>query len=196
MSSTLCFGGSFNPIHNGHTICARTVAQELDFDRVLLIPSARPPHKSANADLAGAEDRLAMCHIVAAEEPLFHVTDLEIHRSGPSYTIDTAHELKRDGRTTIHWLIGADMLNYLPKWHKSLQLIQEINFVVMARPGFTFEWDSLPEPFQKLRGHVVEAPLVEVSATEIRDRVRRGESIEGLVSAGIAEYIREQHLYR
>src|SRR5581483_12428190 len=105
MVSTLCFGGSFNPIHNGHKICARTVAYQLDFGRIVLIPSARPPHKPEDANLAPAADRLAMCHIVAANEPLFQVSDIEIRRSGPSYTLETVHELKRQGWTQVNWLI-------------------------------------------------------------------------------------------
>jgi len=196
MVSTLCFGGSFNPIHNGHLTCARTVAHELDAKSVLLIPSARPPHKPEAADLAAAGDRLAMCKLVAAQEPLFQVSDIEIRRNGPSYTLDTVRELKRLGMQKVHWLIGADMLNFLPKWHQPIQLLQEANFVVMARPGFEFEWSSLPEAFQILRDHVVEAPLVDISATAIRHRVREGESIAELVPPAVARYIEELRLYR
>lgn len=196
MVSTLCFGGSFNPIHNGHRICARTVAHQLDLKAVLLIPSARPPHKAATADLAAAGDRLAMCNIVAAEDRLFQVCDIEIRRSGPSYTLDTARELRQAGMEKVSWLIGADMLNFLPQWHESLQLLKEVNFVVMARPGFVFEWTKLPAPFQVLRDHVVEAPLIDVSATEIRRRVRAGEPIDELVPPAVARYIEEHCLYR
>jgi nicotinate-nucleotide adenylyltransferase len=194
--STLCFGGSFNPIHNGHLTCARTVATELDFRRVLLIPSGLPPHKPAAADLAAAEHRLAMCRIVASADSLFHVTDLEIRRRGPSYTIDTVRQLEREGLTKVNWLIGADMLNFLPMWHEPNQLLKEVNFIVIARPGFAFEWASLPEEFQVLREHVVEAPLVDISATDIRRRVRAGESIAGLVPEGVAAYIDQHQLYR
>src|SRR5438874_13149890 len=104
--STLCFGGSFNPIHNGHLTCARTVAHQLDFQRVLLIPSGLPPHKPAAADLAAAEHRLAMCRIVAADEPLFQVSDLEIRRGGLSYTLDTVRELRRQGLENVSWMSG------------------------------------------------------------------------------------------
>jgi nicotinate-nucleotide adenylyltransferase len=196
MVSTLCFGGSFNPIHNGHRICARTVAHQLDFKTVLLIPSARPPHKAETADLAAAEDRLAMCSIVAAEDRLFQVSDIEIRRSGPSYTLETARELRHTGMKKVSWLIGADMLNFLPQWHEPLKLLKEVNFVVMARPGFDFEWSKLPKPFQALRDHVVEAPLIDVSATEIRRRARAGEPIDELVPTGVARYIEEHRLYR
>ena len=191
----LCFGGSFNPIHNGHLVCSRTVAQKLGFSQVLLIPSARPPHKPVAADLAAAEDRLAMCRIVAAEDPLFQSSDLEIRRHGPSYTINTAHELRQMGFDRVNWLIGADMLNYLPKWHEPLRLLEEVNFVIIARPGFAFDWPSLPEPFRALRQHLVEAPLVDVSATEIRRRVCARETIGAMVPLSVARYIEEHRLY-
>lgn len=194
--STLCFGGSFNPIHNGHLTCARTVAGKLDFRQVLLIPSGLPPHKPEAADLAAAEHRLAMCRIVAAADPLFQVTDLEIRRRGPSYTIETVRQLKREGLTKVNWLIGADMVNFLPEWHEPSRLLEEVNFIVIARPGSAFEWDSLPPQFQVLRAHVVEAPLVNISATDIRRRVRAGESIAGLVPAGVEAYIDRHQLYR
>src|SRR2546423_6245709 len=114
--STLCFGGSFNPIHNGHLTCARTVAAKLDFRQVLLIPSGLPPHKPAAADLAAAEHRLAMCRIVASADPLFQVTDLEIRRGGPSYTLQTAREMRRQGPANGSWVIGAGLPNFLPLW--------------------------------------------------------------------------------
>src|SRR5262245_22862800 len=103
--STLCFGGSFNPIHNGHLICARTVSIEKGFDRVLLIPSARPPHKAEDANLAAAHHRLAMCQLVAAEDPIFQASDIEIQRDGRSYTIETARDLGARGEAKVNWLI-------------------------------------------------------------------------------------------
>jgi nicotinate-nucleotide adenylyltransferase len=96
----------------------------------------------------------------------------------------------------VNWLIGADMLNFLPMWHEAGKLLEEVNFVVIARPGFRFEWGLLPKEFQMLREHVVEAPLVDVSATKIRRRVQAGESIAGLVPAGVEAYIDRHQLYR
>src|SRR5829696_7328537 len=90
---TLCFGGSFNPIHNGHLICAQAVADKGGYDRVLLIPSAQPPHKPASADIAPTPHRLAMCRLAAQTVAGLDVDDTETRRPGPSYTIDTVHEL-------------------------------------------------------------------------------------------------------
>jgi nicotinate-nucleotide adenylyltransferase len=193
---TLCFGGSFNPIHDGHLRCAQVVAEKGGYERVLLIPSARPPHKPDPADLAPAADRLAMCRLAAADRPLFAVSDIETRRGGPSYTIETAQELRRQGFSTINWLIGADMLLYLPKWHRVSELLREVHFVVMARPGWTIDWERLPGAFRHLRNHVVEAPLIDISATEIRRRVREGLPIEHLTPVAVAKYIHEHGLYR
>jgi len=193
---TLCFGGSFNPIHFGHLRCAEAVAKSAGFEQILLIPSAQPPHKPNATDLAPAEDRLAMCRLAAADDPLFAVSDIETRRGGPSYTIDTAAELKQQGFVTVHWLIGADMLMFLPHWHRAADLIRQVDFIVMARPGWTIDWSALPEEFRGLRSHMVAAPLIDISATEIRRRVREGRPIDDLVPAAVAGYIVERELYR
>lgn len=193
---SLCFGGSFNPIHTGHLICAGAVAKTLGFVRVLLIPSAQPPHKPAGPELAPADDRLAMCRIVAAADARFDVADIELHRAGPSYTIDTIRQLKAEGMATVHWLIGADMLRFLPQWHRPLEILAEAELHIMARPGVDLDFDSMPEAFRQLKDRVVRAPLVDVSATDIRRRIREGLPVDDLLPAGVAEYIARRGLYR
>src|SRR5690606_12868952 len=121
--ATLWFGGSFNPIHNGHLICARAVAERAGFDKIVLVPSAQPPHKPDATDLASPQDRATMCRIATQEDPLFAVDDLELTRPGASYTIDTVAELKQRGEQEVNWLIGADMLAILPQWHRPEDLI-------------------------------------------------------------------------
>jgi nicotinate-nucleotide adenylyltransferase len=192
----LCFGGSFNPIHNGHLACSKAVATKLGFGQVVLIPSRQPPHKPDQTDLASAENRYEMCRLAVQGDPLYTVDSIEMRRSGPSYTIDTIREFRRRGWASVSWLIGADMLNFLPQWHDPYALLAEVNFVVMARPGFDFDWQQLPEPFRKLEANVVEAPLVDISATEIRQRVARGEPIDGLTPPMVVEYVQQHGLYR
>jgi nicotinate-nucleotide adenylyltransferase len=192
---TLCFGGSFNPIHHGHLIAARAVAESAGFSKVLLIPSSQPPHKLNNADIADAKHRLAMCRLAVAGDPLFEVSDIELLREGPSYTIDTVRELKRMGWREIHWLIGADMVEILPKWRQPQDLLAEMNFVVLARPGWSLNGDLLPAEYRQLIKNVVDAPLLQISATEIRSRVRVGRSIAYLVPDGVREYIENHSLY-
>lgn len=192
----LCFGGSFNPIHHGHLICSRAVAEGRGFDRVVLIPSFLPPHKPDSADLADAEHRLKMCRLATAGDPLFETSDVEVNRGGPSFTINTARELAQAGWGKVHWLIGADMLLYLPKWRQPSELLREVSFIVMARPGWTIDWDALPANFQALRANVVQAPLIDISASDIRKRAAAELSINYLTAPSVCEYIREYSLYR
>jgi nicotinate-nucleotide adenylyltransferase len=192
----LWFGGSFNPIHHGHLICARGVAEAMGFTKVVLVPSRQPPHKTVGAEMAAAGDRLAMCRAAIEGSPLFELDDLELGRSGPSYTIDTVRELKKRGHRQVHWLIGADMLNILPSWHEALALLEEARFVIMARPGWRMDWDALPPVYRGLKARVVTAPLVEIGATGIRERIAQGRSIGYLTPEGVARYIETKALYR
>jgi nicotinate-nucleotide adenylyltransferase len=192
----LCFGGSFNPVHHAHLICSRTVAEKGSFDRVRLIPSHQPPHKPHATDLASPEQRLKMCQLAVAGSSLFAVDDIELRRAGPSYTVETARELARQGMEKVHWLIGADMLRWLPNWHQPDALLREVQFVIMARPGWAFDWDTLPAKFRHLKNQVIEAPLIDISATDIRRRVRENLSIDYLTSPSVCEYIRAENLYR
>lgn len=191
---TLFFGGSYNPIHAGHLICARAVAEAAGFERVVLIPSAQPPHKPAGA-LAPAQDRLEMCRLAVAGSPLFEVSDVELTREGPSYTLVTVRHLKQQGHQTVHWLIGADMLEDLPGWYEARALVEEAEFVVMARPGWRLEGSALPPPLDRLRTMFVRAPLIEISASEIRRRVAEGLSIDYLTPPAVVGYIRDRCLY-
>jgi len=137
-----------------------------------------------------------MCRLAVAQDDLFEVNDLEIQRGSASYTIDTVRELKASGWPEVNWLIGADQVSELPKWREAEALIIEANFVVMARPGYEIDWNQLPEAFRVLQNHVVEAPLVKISSTEIRRRVAAGESIDGLTPPAIVEYIKVHRLYQ
>lgn len=191
----LYFGGSFNPIHFGHLRCATAVAEAGRFSRVVLIPSAHPPHKPADPALAPATDRMAMCQLAVSGNSLFEVQDRELRRSGPSFTIDTARELRAEGQNPINWLIGADMLRLLPQWHQAEALVREVNFVIVARPGWNFDWNTMPQAFRSLESHVVTAPLIDISATDIRARVRVAQPIDQLVPAPVARYIKDHRLY-
>ena len=163
---------------------------------MLLMPSAHPPHKPNSRDLAPPEDRLAMCRLAVEGSEFFSLEDLEILRDGPSYTIDTARELKRRGWNSVNWLIGADMLLLLPEWHESACLLREVNFIVMARPGWAVDWEQLEPGCRALRENVAAAPLIEISSTAIRARVAAGKPIDYLVPPAVARYIEERGLYR
>lgn len=204
MATRLYFGGSFNPIHNGHLRCAAAVAEAGGYRQVVLVPSRQPPHKQADSTIAPAADRLAMCQLALpgtddsrAARLQWIVDEIEMRREGPSYTIDTVRQLRLRGEQgPIHWLIGADMARYLPHWHDAEALLAEVHFVLMARPGWSFDWQTMPAGFRHLQANVVAAPLIDISSTEVRRRVAAGEEIDDLVPAAVGEYIRERGLYR
>jgi len=192
----LCFGGSFNPLHIGHLATARAVAEAGGFQKVVLIPSARPPHKPETAELAEPCHRLAMCQVVSRCDPFFEVEDIELSREGPSFTIDTVQTLKQRGWREIAWLIGADMVPLLPTWHRPTELLRDVKFLIAQRPGHVIDWASLPPAFRALQTNVVRAPLLDISASEIRQRVREGKSVRYFVPDEIDRYIKEHRLYR
>ena len=199
----LYFGGSFNPIHHGHLLAARAVAERENYSRVILIPSSQPPHKPKTADLAEARHRLEMCRLAIAGEDQFGVDDLELARTGPSYTIHTARQLAQrapagsgsGGVRKAHWLIGADMLNSLPSWHEPQALLREVHFVILTRPGWSLDWASMPPEYRHLADQVVTGPLMTLSGTEIRRRVSTGQSIAYFTPPAVCEYIRQNRLY-
>jgi nicotinate-nucleotide adenylyltransferase len=196
MRKKICFGGTFNPIHNGHLLCARAAAEATGADRVILIPASSPPHKPAQADLASPADRLEMCKLAIAGSVGFEIDDRELRRPGPSFTIDTVRELKRDGRNEVIWLIGADMVPGLPTWHEPQALLKEVQFLVMSRPGMEISWSSLPEALLALRQNIVKVPRIDISSTEIRARVKAGLPIDFLAPAEVCRYIEQRQLYR
>lgn len=197
------FGGSFNPPHAGHLAVARAVRAALRLDQVWLIPAARPPHKPDHPEMAPPADRLAMARLAAEGEDGLDVCDVELGRSGPSYTIDTVRELKAAHPATgFAWLLGADSVDELPTWRQAEALVREVELVVVTRPGHDLEQNLAvvarelgPAAVEALRRHVVavEAP---VSSTEIRRRIRAGEPWEDQVPAAVAGYIRSRGLYR
>jgi nicotinate-nucleotide adenylyltransferase len=192
---TLWFGGSFNPIHHGHLACARAVAEACGFARVVLVPNQQSPHKAGVANIPPAADRLAMVRLAVARDPLFSVDDLETARPGPSYTLDTVRTLAARGNPVVHWLIGADHVASLPQWHEADTLLAATSFIVMARPGWTFDWSALPLPFRSLQQRVVTAPLLEISSTDLRRRLRQGRSVRYLTPDPVIQYIQERRLY-
>ena len=196
--AALCVGGSFNPPHHGHLICARAAAEAAGFAGVRLIVSARPPHKRGDASVIDPADRVAMTRLAVAGDAFFVVDARETRRAGPSYTVDTARELQAPGGRPVSWLIGADLLAGLPTWREAATLLKGdlVRFVVMRRPGSAIDWPALPPAVRALRERVVDVPQVDLSATLVRDRVRAGRSIRYLVPDAVASYIRDHGLYR
>ena len=196
------FGGSFDPIHLGHLISARAVAERLELSRVIFLPSAAPPHKNAS-DLLAPEHRAEMVRLAIAEEADFEFSDFDLTRSGPSYTVETiAHFGQQLGpEAVLYWIIGADSLPELPTWCRARELVASCRIVTAARPGWErIDFDALrphfsAEQIDGLRANMVETPRIDISATDIRRRVREGRSIRYLVPETVCEYILEHRLY-
>ncbi len=201
MSYVLLFGGSFDPVHNGHLIVARHVAEQLDIGRVVLIPSAVPPHKQ-DRTLAPAEHRLAMCRLVTDHDPQFEVSDWELSRTGPNYTLNTiTHFRTTPGHNTeLCWLIGMDSLNELGTWYHAGELVDACTIVTAARPGFEPDEADLRRHFtsaqvEKLCRHIIPGPRIDISSTNIRQRVAAHRSIRYLVPPEVCDYIHAHRLY-
>jgi len=199
----LLFGGTFDPVHNAHLVISRAAAEQLGVQQIWLVPSAAPPHKESAA--ASVAHRLAMLELAIERDELFGICDVELTRGGQSYTIDTVTELQeRFGKAELFWLIGADMLAYLPKWYQAERLVKVARFVTAARPpvaNLEPVFADLAEHFDadvmtQLRADVVEAPLINLSSTDIRERVATGEPIADVVPPAVADYIVANGLYR
>ncbi|TWT40924.1 Nicotinate-nucleotide adenylyltransferase [Phycisphaerae bacterium RAS1] len=200
--SVLLFGGTFDPIHNGHLAIARFAAARLSIPRVVLIPSGQPPHKR-EAALAAGEHRLAMCRLAVAGDELFEVSDWELNRGGPSYTLLTVQEFRRRVGMDVRvcWLIGADMLRDLGSWYRIGELAGLCTFVSMARPGVARPDLALALPMltaqqrSEIAAYIIDGPLIDISATDIRQRVARGETIGDVVPESVAAYVAAHRLY-
>lgn len=196
---TLFFGGSFNPVHRGHLVCSLAAAQAGGFEKVVLIPTHQPVLKSRAYDLAAAEHRVAMlmlaCQSMKGCSVEYDLNLTELQRSGPSYTYDTVTELGATPDHMIDWLIGADQLLNLHRWYRAADLLQLTRFWIMQRPGYPIDWSKADPLVRHLQNHVVHVPPTDISATEIRQRIRNGQSIQGLVPEPVREYIIRHRLF-
>lgn len=193
-------GGTFNPIHNGHLEVAGSVRQTFGLDKVLFIPSGMPPHKT-DATVAEAEHRLAMVRSACACNPYFEVSGIEIDRKGYSYTVDTLGQLKEiyGSSCTIFFIVGADIIPELTTWRKFSMVFSLCEFIAVLRPGhmeeaFDLEIERLRKNYNAII-HKVNAPMVDVSSTMIREMVREGKPISRYVPGCVEEYINRHKLY-
>lgn len=192
-------GGTFDPIHFGHLAIAESAREIFSLDEILFIPSARPPHKVENKITPEAH-RLMMTYLATQSNKFFQVSPMEFLRDGLSYTLDTVNALhKKFGETTeLFFIIGADSMADLPKWHKARELVQKVHFIAAARPGVEVNLDELKKFFgdDGLKHiHQVSTPGLEISSTDLRERVRNGKSIKYLVPEVVEEYIYKEQLY-
>jgi|SRR5688572_27714185 len=185
------FGGSFDPIHHGHLILAQRAVEALGLKKLYFIPNAQSPLKDGPPGATG-RDRLAMIRAAIRGNPAFEALDLEIRRGGPSYSFDTVAALTGSASGKIHFLIGTDALSDLARWHRAKDLARRVTFAVLRRPGSP----GVRPPAWAGRWREVAAPLVEISSTDIRERIREGRSIRYLVPDSVAAIIKRKRLYR
>jgi nicotinate-nucleotide adenylyltransferase len=215
------FGGTFNPIHRGHLWAASEVIKRFNLDQIFLIPVALPPHKTPGA-VANADDRLEMIDLAIGDLPGLTLSDVELHRPGPSYTIDTVRHFKNtfadDSR--IYLIMGLDAFLEINTWKSYAELLEQIAFIVMARPNGDCPdanqgWKVLENylkstlsadyEFLTARGcytsegkqpiYIVDIDAMDISSTKIRHNIKTKKAIENLVPPRVAEFIQSKGLY-
>lgn len=189
------YGGTFNPIHNGHLHLIRAACAQLSFDRLLVVPANIPPHKAAT-DLASNRDRLEMARLATAGMPGVWVSDIELRARGKSYTVLTLERLRAlFPECSFTLLMGADMLESFDRWHRWRDILKLADIAAFARNEGE---ESLLERKAALigRARVVRVEPLPLSSTLVREKVRRGEDISDLVPEPVAAYIYEKGLYR
>jgi nicotinate-nucleotide adenylyltransferase len=193
-------GGTFDPPHIGHLWLAALSADAIGLDRVLFMPAAQPPHKRTDR-MTNAADRLLMTRLAIAGDDAFELTLIEMERPGPSFTIDSVDELQRAYGTDaqLFLLMAADSLAQIETWREPDALLERIEWVVGPRPGVALpDRSALEDRFgaSASRIHMLSGPSLDVSSTQIRERVAAGHAIRYLVPRGVEELITERGLYR
>ncbi len=201
------FGGTFDPVHNGHLSLADYVLDILELDSILFIPAARPPHKG-HAKLTSFKHRLAMVNIAILDKPRFFVSNMELQRRGPSYSIDTLKELRSllDQGVHLFFIIGMDSFVELDTWKEGQQLLDYADLAVVARPDYPlaligplidrlghYTFDSAGSywaaPERLGRIYPVNMPPIAISSTDVREKAESGVSLDGLIPPAVYEYI-------
>jgi nicotinate-nucleotide adenylyltransferase len=191
-------GGTFNPPHLGHLVCAQEALLELGLDTVILIPARLPPHKPVE-DEPGAEHRLGLCRAAIDGDDRFAVSDLEMTRDGPSYTVDTLTALIRKAPDSeLFMIVGGDVAAGLPSWREPERVLSLATLAVAKRRGTArarVEQALQPLPGGE-RAVFFRMPRIAISSTLIRRRVRRGEPVRYFVPDAVADYIERHRLYQ
>ena len=189
-------GGTFNPPHLGHLVCAQEAYVHLRLDRVMLTPARIPPHKPVD-DEPGPEHRLELCRLAVAGDERFEVSGIEVGRQGPSYTVDTLEELSSPRVNELYLILGADIAAGLPRWRRPERVLSLATPAIAERPGTArAEVDrALRQVPGGERAIFFPMPAIELSSSAIRDRVRAGRPITYFVPDQVASYIQTRGLY-
>ena len=193
-------GGTFDPIHIGHLVTAEAVRIEYNLEKVLFIPAGHPPHKQGSL-VTPALHRYIMTVMAIFANAAFIVSAVEMDRPGPSYTIDTVKTLvaQYGEQTDFYFITGADAIGDLPTWNNIEEVLDLCHFVAATRPGCISMIDPIIEYFGtkgRQRIHRLTTPELEISSTDIRERIKKGRSIKYIVPESVEQYIYKEGLYR
>lgn len=192
-SSIGIFGGTFDPIHTGHLILAERAREELDLDVILFMPARVPPHKVHGRKIASGNARLQMIRLAIESNPAFRVTELELEREGVSYTVDSLEEIhRRAPGSKLLLLMGSDNARDFASWRQPDRILELVAIGVWERPG-SYYW---PEVYPDYIPQKVSSPLIEISSTDIRNRVAAGGSIRYMTPDPVCDYIEQHGIYR
>ncbi len=194
------FGGTFDPVHIGHLAVAERVYCDLGLDRIVFVPASVSPFKLGEVGTPG-EHRLAMLKLAIKDNPHFTVSDIELQRGGTSYTVDTMEMLReRYPQDEFYFIMGMDSFLELGGWKDVKRLVELCQLVVVTRPGYELpqeqkELSTLP-PYVWQRTRFLEMPGLDIAATEIRERIKKGRSVRYLLTPEVESYIYENGIYR
>jgi len=184
-------GGTFDPIHHGHLVCASEVASLFELDEVVFVPTGMPWQKH-EGEVSPAEHRYLMTVIATSTNPMFTVSRMEIDREGPTYTIETLRRLREErGDVDLFFITGADAMAQILTWRDPAEMLELAHFVGATRPGYSLADLDLPADSVSL----VEIPALAISSSDCRRRVREGKPIWYLVPDSVVRYIDKAHLY-
>jgi len=201
-SKIVLFGGTFDPVHLGHTKVAAHARERIGAEKVIFVPAKRSPLKGF-IPRASDQDRLAMIVLATSDDPTVQVSDCELKKPAPSYTLDTIRMFEAQHRQSeFYWLVGADGVDDLRLWHNIHDLLDACNICTMYRAGYErpdfSKYEAIwgAERVQKLERNVIATPLVDVSSTIVRKRIAQGADVSSMLHPAVARYIEQHNLYR
>jgi nicotinate-nucleotide adenylyltransferase len=193
-------GGTFNPIHNGHLALAAAAKEEFALDKIIFLPSGKPPHK--DKEIADKEDRYNMVKLAVKGGPDYTISRLELDREGYSYAVDTFNVLKKAfGKSVkLFYIMGLDSINEILSWKKPLELFKLCEFIVGTRPGTRVRTFKRLVKFPPLQKEVDKIHLIElkedISASDIRQKIKKGKSVEKIVPKTVLAYLKKKGIYK
>ena len=201
---TIIFGGSFDPIHLGHLIMVQSVAEKVQSSKIMLIPTCANPLK--NPPIATNRQRLEMLELAVQGDEKFEICDIELNRKPPSYSYNTIVELESAFDSKPALIVGADMIIDLHRWYRVDDLLDICDLIIACRPPADIATmkKMLSEKsgqlklahIEQISNSIIQTPMIDISSTLIRDRVKQGLSIDFLVPSKVAEYIKTQQIYK